>query len=152
MKYKTTICVNYFLKNYIMNNETLIETLVNVYAAGNNKAFAKMLGVSSQTISNWKRNERHPDLRLIYTKCENLSGDWLLSGEGEIFRTPDLSNKQTASANGKRSMAAVIRDINVNAKDDGQTQRIALLEQLLEEKERLIQVLLSQKSTDGIAK
>lgn len=131
-----------------MDNETLIDTLVNVYSDGNNKDFARMLGVSSQTISNWKRSERHPDLRLIYTKCENLSGDWLLSGEGDIFRTPDPSNKQTAAANGKRSVAAVIRDINVNTKDDGQLQRIALLEQLLEEKERLIQVLLGQKITE----
>lgn len=131
-----------------MNNETIIETLVNVYADGNNRAFARMLGVSSQTISNWKRNERNPDLRLIYTKCENLSGDWLLSGEGDIFRTPASLNKQTATANGKRSMAAVIRDINVNTKDDSQEQRITLLEQLLKEKERLIQVLLGQKATE----
>lgn len=135
-----------------MDNLTTIETLVNTYAEGNNRAFARMLGVSYQTITNWKRPDRTPDFVLIYEKCENLSGDWLLSGEGNIFRTPEPSNKQTASANGKRSVAAVIRDINVNTKDDGQAQRIALLEQLLEEKERLIQVLLGQKTTDETAK
>lgn len=141
----------FLLKNQLMDNSTIIETLVNAYAAGNNRAFARMLGVSYQTITNWKRPERTLDYPLIYEKCENLSGDWLLSGRGELFRTPLPDNSQTASAKGKQAMATVIRDINLNAKDSNQA-KIALLEKLLEEKERLIQILLSQRNSEESAK
>ena len=110
-----------------------------------------MLGVSYQTITNWKRPERTLDYLLIYEKCENLSGDWLLSGRGELFRTAVPDNSQTASAKGKQAMATVIRDINLNAKDSDQA-KIALLEKLLEEKERLIQILLSQRNSEESAK
>ena len=133
-----------------MDNLTRIENLVNAYAGGNHRVFANMLGVSYQTVTNWKRPDRTPDYLLIYEKCENLSGDWLLSGEGELFRQPTRS--QTVSDKGKQAMAAVIRDINVNAKDSSQAQKIALLEQILEEKERLIQILLSQRNSEETAK
>lgn len=33
------------------------------------------------------------DIELIYAKCENLDANWLLSGEGSMYRTPSVMNE-----------------------------------------------------------
>ena len=72
----------------------ILEALIGAYCGGNKARFASMIGVKPQLISNWiKRNTF--DHEQVYAGCENLSGDFLLSGEGEIFRNSSQNvNKQ----------------------------------------------------------
>ena len=63
----------------------MLEMLVAHYAAGNKARFASMLGVRPQTINTWLSRNTF-DSELIYSKCEGVSGDWLLSGEGSMLK------------------------------------------------------------------
>ncbi|MCK0203733.1 LexA family transcriptional regulator [Ornithobacterium rhinotracheale] len=57
---------------------------------------ADFLGVKQPTISTW-RKRNSIDYDLIMTKCNNINGHWLLTGEGEMLKTerevPEVSAK-----------------------------------------------------------
>lgn len=71
-----------------MNKSEIIENLVNHFCGGNKAQFANKLGVKPQTINTWI-NRQSFDIELVYSKCEGISGDWLISGEGNMFRDLD---------------------------------------------------------------
>lgn len=75
-----------------MEKGKMVEQLINHYANGNKTKFAKLLGVSPQTISAWIARNTF-DNELIYTKCVNVSPQWLLTGKGEM-----LSSEPSATA------------------------------------------------------
>jgi len=68
-----------------MSKRDILETIINFYTDGNKARFAKMIGVSAQTVSGWISRNNF-DIDLIYAKCEGVSGDYLLTGEGEILK------------------------------------------------------------------
>lgn len=68
-----------------MNERERLLQLINYYSNGNKTAFAKKLGISPQTINSWIiRNSYNVDL--IYSKCNEVSSDWLLTGNGNMLR------------------------------------------------------------------
>lgn len=50
-----------------------------------NVDFARFLGISSQAVSNWYARNTF-DSELLYTKCDFLSADWLLTGRGSMLK------------------------------------------------------------------
>lgn len=84
-----------------MDKVLMLEQLVNHYTEGNKSKFASKLGVKPQTINTWIARNTF-DSELIYSKCEGISGDWLLSGEGEMIKSdihfeninPDCVNRE----------------------------------------------------------
>lgn len=72
--------------NKFMDKKMMLEQIVNHYTDGNKAKFANMLGVKPQTINTWLLRNTY-DAELIYSKCDNISGDWLLSGEGEMIKS-----------------------------------------------------------------
>lgn len=53
----------------------------------NDSAVARVLGVTPQALSNYKkRGEMPTDLVLRFANIYRLSVDWLISGEGEMYR------------------------------------------------------------------
>lgn len=63
----------------------MLEAIISHYTEGNKAKFANLLGVSAQTISAWGARNTF-DSELIYTKCSDISADWLLSGIGSMLR------------------------------------------------------------------
>ncbi|RNL84124.1 hypothetical protein ED312_14370 [Sinomicrobium pectinilyticum] len=51
---------------------------------------AKHLGIKPQVLSNWRKRNSF-DAVLIYTKCNELSSSWLLTGEGPMLKEDDNS-------------------------------------------------------------
>ena len=75
----------------------MIEALVKHFTNGNKSKFALMLGVTPQTINTWESRNTF-DAELIYAKCECVSGDWLLTGEGSMLKTaPPPETPETTS-------------------------------------------------------
>ena len=70
----------------------MLEAILSHYTNGNKAKFANILGVSPQTISAWVARSTF-DSELIYTKCSDISADWLLTGKG-----PMLEKEISASA------------------------------------------------------
>lgn len=76
----------------------MLNQLIRHYTGGNKAQFAALLGVRAQTINSWEKRETF-DHELLYSSLEDLSGDWLLSGEGEMLRSKHFAddNKNTNS-------------------------------------------------------
>lgn len=68
-----------------MDKSHILNELKKYYKFESNTDFASFLGISPQNLSNWYARNTI-DYDLIYTKCENIDGDWLLSGEGEMLK------------------------------------------------------------------
>lgn len=71
-----------------MDRKGMVLSLVEHYTNGNKSQFAKMLGITPQTINTWiARNTFNAEL--VYAKCDNISADWLLTGSGEMTKGED---------------------------------------------------------------
>lgn len=83
-----------------MDKKGILNALIAHYCGGNKSQFAKKLGVKPQTINTWE-NRNSFDLELIYSKCEYISGDWLLTGEGEMLKSPHVEPSPSSSTSKK---------------------------------------------------
>lgn len=68
-----------------MSKKSRLEQLIQYYTNGNKSKFAAMIGVTPQGISSWLARDMY-DVELLYSRCENVSGEWLLSGEGNMLK------------------------------------------------------------------
>jgi len=118
-----------------MRKGEMIEILVNHYCDGNKAKFAAKIGVRPQTINTWISRDSF-DAELIYSKCEGIKAEWLLTGEGETFNDPSIS--QT----GDNSGALITGDVTINAAPSGEAEvlkeRVAALQERIGEKDALI--------------
>lgn len=74
-----------------MDKTKMLDALIRHFADGNKSRFANILGIRPQTISTWYARDTF-DASLIYAHCEGVSGDWLLSGEGEMMKSNSRSS------------------------------------------------------------
>ena len=126
----------------------MLEEMILYYSKGNKSLFSRKLGVRPQTINTWLSRNTF-DAELIYSKCESISGDWLLSGVGEMIKSTDSQNIQITNSNA----AAVNVNAPIKAKSGDEESHLRTLlaekdkvleekEKMIKEKERLIQILL----------
>ncbi len=78
-----------------MSKSDMILALIEHFSNGNKAQFASRLGISPQGLSTWiKRNTF--DTELIFSKCEEISAQWLLTGEGDMLKqAQDADTKNT---------------------------------------------------------
>ncbi len=69
-----------------MDKNAMLDELLFHFTRGNKAQFANMLGVKPQTINTWQKRQTF-DAELIFAKCDDVSGDWLLSGEGPMLQS-----------------------------------------------------------------
>lgn len=93
-----TLYIHFELFNiYNMEKKDILESLINYYTDGNKAKFAAKLGIKPQTINTWLGRNSF-DVELVYSKCEYLSGDWLLSGgDGEMLRATKIIKADNGS-------------------------------------------------------
>lgn len=72
-----------------MNKKERLELLIAHFCGGNKARFASAVGISPQALSNWFARDMF-DAEAIYNAFEGVSGDWLLSGEGEMLKSDSL--------------------------------------------------------------
>lgn len=77
-----------------MTKKERLEALINHYTAGNKAQFARRLGITAQGISTWLARDTY-DVDLVYAKCEDVSAEWLLTGNGEMFVDSEHNISQT---------------------------------------------------------
>ena len=80
----------------IMDKTKMLEGLIRHYTKGNKAQFAKLLGVSAQTISAWIARNTF-DAELIYAKCRYVDSSWLLTGEGAMLQETENNNVPTSN-------------------------------------------------------
>lgn len=68
------------------SSKEVIERLKIALNLSSDNALAETLGVSKATLSNWK-SRNSIDIPLLFSKCEHLSVDWLLTGNGAMLKS-----------------------------------------------------------------
>lgn len=71
----------------------MILAMIEHYSNGNKAQFANLLGITPQGLSTWIKRETF-DNELIFSKCEDISAQWLLTGKGDMIE----NNNQTKSS------------------------------------------------------
>ncbi|MBR6640460.1 MAG: LexA family transcriptional regulator [Muribaculaceae bacterium] len=69
------------------SKKDIVNRLRQVVNAENNSDLANKLGVRKSTISNWI-NRDSIDYDLVFSFCEHVNLDWLLTGRGEMLKQP----------------------------------------------------------------
>ena len=132
-----------------MDKKTILECLINYFTDGNKAAFARMLTITPQVLSQWLARSSF-DNELLFQKCPGVSASWLLTGEGEMFEapsTPTISQTVTASSHVTQTAGAPAETpAAINALLAAKDETIAALRQSLADKERLICTLLEARS------
>lgn len=71
------------MKTFIKKNEVL-ERIKEAYNIDKDADLATFLGISRSTLSNWG-NRNSIDYDLVFSKCEQVNLDWLLTGRGSML-------------------------------------------------------------------
>ncbi len=74
-----------------IDKSLILNKLKSHYNFSSDTEFAKFLGIKPQTLSSWHSRNSF-DVDLIYSKCVNVNGDFLLSGIGDIEKTKSKEN------------------------------------------------------------
>lgn len=69
-----------------MTKKERLEALIAHYSDGKPTRFAKYIGVAPSTISTWIARDTF-DYDLLFAKCEMISPEWLLTGNGSMLKT-----------------------------------------------------------------
>lgn len=85
-----------------MGKKDMILALIEHYSNGNKAQFASRLGITPQGLSTWIKRETF-DIELVFSKCEGLSADWLLSGEGSMIANNNQTKFEKSSDPGEVS-------------------------------------------------
>lgn len=72
-----------------MTKKERLEAIMAHYAEGKTSLMAAKLGVADSTISSWLARNTF-DIELLFAKCENISAEWLLTGEGDMIISKSL--------------------------------------------------------------
>ena len=73
----------------------MILAMIEHYSNGNKAQFASRLGITPQGLSTWIKRESF-DIELVFSKCEDISAQWLLTGEGEMLKPNDTASNEQA--------------------------------------------------------
>ena len=125
-----------------MSKRERLEALIDHYSNGNKSDFARMLGIKPQTINSWMSRDSY-DIDLIYSICENLSADWLLTGEGKMLLDESI-NKVTQHVTGNNNTFAG-RDLTTSTAD--LPELIAMTDQHQTSISELISTISKQQTT-----
>ena len=78
-----------------ISSKEVIERLKIALKLSSDNALAETLGISKTTLSNWK-SRNSIDISLLFSKCERISIDWLLTGNGPMLKTKDSTQSHIA--------------------------------------------------------
>ena len=113
-----------------MNKLLILNEIKSYLNIKSDTEFAVFLGIKPQVLSNWKARNTF-DIDLIYTKCEFIDANWLLTGQGEMLKNiPAPEPAPQESHAGADELVTLLRD------------KIALLEKnntLLEKNNALLE-------------
>lgn len=77
------------------SSKEIIERLKIGLELSSDNALADTLGVSKTTLSNWK-SRNSLDFPLVFSLCEHISLDWLLTGKGKMLKSNAQEDEEAA--------------------------------------------------------
>lgn len=136
-----------------MERNEILNTLISHFANGNQSRFARTLNLSPSTVATWVSRKTFDAIR-IKAVFPQVDGNWLLTGEGEMLLPDDQG---TIQVGGHHNTTQINSTGNIETAQSSDNEVITLqhtiellqkdnaaLHALLDEKERLIKVLLDK--------
>lgn len=136
-----------------MERNEILNTLILHFARGNQSRFARTLNLSPSTVATWVSRKTFDAMR-IKAVFPQVDGNWLLTGEGEMLLPDDQG---TIQVGGHHNTTQINSTGNIETAKSSDNEVIKLqhaiellqkdnaaLHALLDEKERLIKVLLDK--------
>lgn len=136
-----------------MERNEILNTLILHFARGNQSQFARTLNLSPSTVATWVYRKTFDAIR-IKAVFPQVDGNWLLTGEGEMLLPDDQG---TIQVGGHHNTTQINSTGNIETAQSSDNEMIKLqhaiellqkdnaaLHALLDEKERLIKVLLDK--------
>lgn len=116
-----------------MTKKERLEAIIEHYNEGKPSLFAKSIGVAPSTISSWLARDTM-DYDLLFAKCENISSEWLLTGQGPMLKqeqpmpptNPNMPTTPTETPHFEQLLATITQ----------QAEEIGRLKARIEELER----------------
>ncbi|WP_337562459.1 helix-turn-helix domain-containing protein [Prevotellamassilia timonensis] len=136
-----------------MDKKGILEQLIIHFAKGNQSLFARLLGLSQSTVGTWsvRKTFNAEQIKAVFPQVD---GNWLLTGEGEMLLPDDQG---TIQVGGHHNTTQINSTGNIETTKSSDNEVITLqhtiellqkdnaaLHALLDEKERLIKVLLDK--------
>jgi hypothetical protein len=136
-----------------MDKKSILEQLIIHFAKGNQSLFARLLGLSQSTVGTWsvRKTFNAEQIKAVFPQVD---GNWLLTGEGEMLLPDDQG---TIQVGGHHNTTQINSTGNIETAQSSDNEVITLqhaiellqkdnaaLHALLDEKERLIKVLLDK--------
>lgn len=136
-----------------MDKKGILEQLIIHFAKGNQSLFARLLGLSQSTVGTWsvRKTFNAEQIKAVFPQVD---GNWLLTGEGEMLLPDDQG---TIQVGGHHKTTQINSTGNIETAKSSDNEVITLqhtiellqkdndaLHALLDEKERLIKVLLDK--------
>ena len=78
----------------VVDKKAILGKIRSHYGFSTNAEFADFLGIKPNVLSNWFARGTF-DYNVVFTKCEDIDGNWLLSGVGEMIRTTKEASCQS---------------------------------------------------------
>lgn len=129
-----------------MEQETIndrIEMLINEHYNGNKAAFAKSIGYPptglSSYLSRQRRSKPPVDMLAKIVKVLDVDAKWLLMGEQSTTNSATVNGDGSVAVNGNNN-----NNVVAGGSEALLQERIKHLEELVAEKERLINVLMNK--------
>jgi hypothetical protein len=123
-----------------LSTEEIIGRLKIAYNLDKEGDVANFLGISASNLANWKKRDTI-DIQLLFTKCKDISMDWLLVGNGAMFRK-HIAPAKPAATSANNNISTSVRDevaqaLNrvIDAKDkliEEMGKRMALMERMVQ--------------------
>lgn len=128
-----------------MSKKKILLALIDYYSGGNKADFARKIDVKPQTISSWIERDSF-DIEKIYSKCVEISANWLLTGEGEMLKSEQAAAAPAAgSAASTPPMGDDIRKLRDEiSRLSGEVAELRKV--ILAQNSQLIELLKSEKS------
>ena len=80
---------NIFVLKTKLSKADILDRIKLVAESSTDAGLARFLGISPATLSNWK-SRGSIDYDLVFSKCEHVDFDWLLTGRGDMMRQDDI--------------------------------------------------------------
>ena len=80
-----------------MDKAIMLDRIKENYRFQTDVEFAKFLGITPQTLSNWKSRNSF-DAQLLYNKCPELNPSWLLCGKEPMITESKIQELQVNEA------------------------------------------------------
>lgn len=136
-----------------MDKKSILEQLIIHFAKGNQSLFARLLGLSQSTVGTWsvRKTFNAEQIKAVFPQVD---GNWLLTGEGEMLLPDDQGTIQVGGHHNTKQINST-GNIETTKSSDNEVITLqhtiellqkdnAALHALLDEKERLIKVLLDK--------